>query len=90
VLGQVRVPDRRADLQAAIGHCLDRGEGQPVDVDEPRGGLDVQLHQVEQGGPAGEEPHVRALLRGPRLRGYPDRRRGIFRPYELKGMHVTV
>jgi len=37
--------------------------------------------------PAGEEPHLRSLLRGGRLRGHPDCRRRIVGPYELDGMH---
>ena len=32
-----------------------------------RGRLDVQLHQIDQRRPAGDEPNVRALLRGVRL-----------------------
>ena len=85
--GQIRVPDGGADLQSAIGRRLDRGEGQPADVDEPRRRFDVQLHQVEQGCSAGNKPHVRALLSGFRLRGNVDRGRGVCRPNEFKDMH---
>src|SRR5207247_8556977 len=50
-------------------------------------GFDSPFHQVEQRRPAGDVPHLRALLRCLRLRRRRDRRRRIWRPYELKGFH---
>ena len=62
-------------------------ERQTVDVEELRGRFDVQLHQIEQRRPAGDESHVRALLRGFRPRGSRNRRRGICGANEFKGIH---
>ena len=87
MVGEIGIANGGADLQPAVGRRFDLVERQAVDVEEPRGRLDVQLHQVEQRRPAGEEPHVRALLRGFRLRGRRDRRRGICGPNEFEGMH---
>ena len=49
--------------------------------------LDIELHQVDQRRAAGDEAHVRALLRRLRLRRDGDRRRGIVGPNELEGLH---
>ena len=46
---------QRADPQAAARGLLDLLERQPRDVDQPRGPLDVHLHQVDQIGAAGDE-----------------------------------
>ena len=67
MVGEIRIADGRADLQAAVGRRFDLVERQTVDVEQPRRRFDVQLHQVEQRRAAGDEPHVRALLRGLRL-----------------------
>jgi len=87
MMGQIRVADGGADPKPAVRHRLDRAQRQPVDVDEPRRRLHVQLHQVEQGGATGEEAHVGALLRGLCLRSGPDGRRRIACPGELEGAH---
>ena len=52
---EVAVAHQRADAQAAVGGVLDPVERQTVDVDEVCGRLDLDLHQVEQVGAAGEE-----------------------------------
>ena len=80
VVGELGIANRRTNLQAAIRRRFDLIERQAVDVEHLRRRFDVQLHQVDQRRPAGEEPHVRALLRGLRLRGARDRRRGICGP----------
>ena len=58
--GQVGVAHQRADAQAALRRRLDLVERQAVDVDQVRGRLDLQLHQVEQVGAAGDELARRA------------------------------
>ena len=87
MVGEIRIANRGADLQPAVRRRFDLVERQTVDVEEPRGRFDVQLHQIDQRRPAGEEAHVRALLRGLRLRGRRDRRRGICRPSEFESLH---
>jgi len=63
MVGEVGVANQRADLQAAVGELLHLVERKPVDVDDQLGALDVELHEVEQGGAAGDEANRRALLR---------------------------
>ena len=53
--GEIGVAHQRADAQPALGRRLDRVERQPVHVDEVRRRFDLQLHQVEQVGAAGDE-----------------------------------
>ena len=53
--GDVGVADQGADAQAAIGRLLDLAQRQAADVDQVRRLLDVELHQVEQVGAAGDE-----------------------------------
>jgi hypothetical protein len=53
--GKIAVPYQRADTQAAIRRLLDLVERQAVDIDQARRRLDLQLHQVEQIGPAGDD-----------------------------------
>ena len=52
---EVGIADEGADAEAAIGGVFDFVEGEAVDVDEVRRGLDLQLHEVEQIGAAGDE-----------------------------------
>ena len=87
MVGEIGIANGGADLQPAVGRGFDLVERQAVDVEHPRRRFDVQLHQIDQRRPAGDEPHVRALLRGLRLRGGRDRRRGICGPNEFKGVH---
>ncbi|OSY50702.1 hypothetical protein BG846_03678 [Streptomyces fradiae ATCC 10745 = DSM 40063] len=54
VRGEVAVADGGARAQPAVGQLLDGVERQAGDVDEGVGGLDAQLHQVDQVGAAGE------------------------------------
>jgi len=87
VVREVRVPDRRSDLQPALANRLDLVEPQAIDVDEPRRLFDVQLHQIDQRGATGEEPDVRALLGRLRLGRGGDRLRRILRANELECVH---
>jgi hypothetical protein len=49
------VGDKRADPEPAVGCVLDRGERQFPHVDQMSGSLDLELHQIEQIGAAGDE-----------------------------------
>ena len=55
VMSQVGVAYQRADFQAAVGKLFYLVKRKAIDVNEPAGTLDVQLHQVEQGCSAGDE-----------------------------------
>ena len=66
IRGEIRVAHQRADAQAAVGRRLDLVERQPVHVDEVRGRLDLELHQVEQVGSAGDELGAGDARRGRR------------------------
>ena len=52
-----------ADFQAAIRQPLDAVERKAVDVHHALRRFDVELHQIDQRGAAGEEPDAGALLR---------------------------
>ena len=56
---KVAVSNQRADAQAALRRLFDLVERQPVDVDQHRWRLDLQLHQVEQIGAAGNDFRAR-------------------------------
>ena len=56
MMSQIGVAHQGADAQAAVGKLFDLVERQAIDVDELGGPLDIQLHQVEQGCSAGDEP----------------------------------
>ena len=87
MVGEIRITNGGANLQAAVRRCFDFVERQTVDVDHPRRHFDVQLHQIDQRRAARNEPHIRTLLCGFRLRGSRNRRRGIRRPNEFEGVH---
>ena len=87
MVGEIRISNGGANLQPAVRRCFDLVERQTVDVDQPHRRFDVQLHQIDQRRAAGDEPHVRALLRGFRLRAGRNRRRGICGPNEFEGVH---
>ena len=87
--GQVGVAHQRADPQPAVGQPLDLGQRQVIDVDHLLRLLDVELHQVEQGGAAGDEAHFGALLRGARAGGGADRLAGIGGAGKGKRFHHT-
>ena len=53
--GEIGVAHQRADAQPSLGGRFDLVERQPVDVDQMRWCLDLELHQVEQVGAAGNE-----------------------------------
>jgi hypothetical protein len=74
--GQVGVAHQRTDAQAAVGGAFDLVEAEAVDVDQVRGRLDLQLHQVEQVGAAGNE--ARAGQCGCRVRQPASGRRDAF------------
>jgi hypothetical protein len=57
--GQVAVAHRAADAQPAVGCALDRGVRQARDVDEVRGPLDAQPHEVDQVGATAEVADLR-------------------------------
>ena len=87
MVGEVRVPDRRTDLQPAAGRRFDLVEAEAIDVDQLRGRFDVQLHQIDQRRAAGDESDVRALLRRLRLGRGGDRLGRILRTDEFEAMH---
>ncbi len=86
MVGEIRISNGGPDLQTPLRSGLGLVERQAVDVEDPRGRFDVQLHQIQQSRPAGDESRVRALLRSFRLSGGRDRRRGIRRPGEFEGI----
>ncbi len=53
--GEGAVRDPRADAQAALRGLFDTGERQQADVDEMRRRLDLQLHEIDEVGAAGDE-----------------------------------
>ena len=57
--GEIGVADQRADAQAAVRRRLDLVEAEAVDVDQVRRRLDLELHQIEQVGAAGDELRAR-------------------------------
>ena len=61
-VGEVGVTHERADPDAAVRGLFDPVERKVVDVDDHLWPLDVQLHQVEQRGAAGDEADPGAVL----------------------------
>lgn len=57
--GEVAVGDGRTDAYGAVVGGLDPVEREGTDVDEPGGGLDAVLHQVDEVGAAAEVAGVR-------------------------------
>ena len=53
----------------------------------PHGRLDVELHQIDEGRAAGDEPDVRSLLRRLRLGAGGDRRRRVRGTRVLEAVH---
>jgi len=53
--GEVSIAHERPDPKAAVLGVLDDVEAETVDIDEVRGGLNLELHEVEEIGPAGDE-----------------------------------
>ena len=53
--GEIGVAHQRADAQAALRRRLDLVEAKAVHIDQVRRRLDLELHQVEQVGAAGDE-----------------------------------
>jgi hypothetical protein len=87
VICKIRIANRRADLQAALGRVFDMVEWEAVDIEHTGGRFDVQLHQVDERRTASQEANVCALLRGFRLRRGVDRGCRIGRPDKFEGMH---
>ena len=77
-----RIGGQRADAQPAIIGVLDLRKSHPVDVRQLPGGFDLQLHQVEQIGPAG---YCSGFGFGEHLRRICQRSRAAV----LEGPHVT-
>ena len=88
-MGQIGVAYQRTDLQPAVGQLLHLGQRQVIDVDHLLRRLHVELHQVEQGGAAGDEAHLGALLRGAGVGAGADRLPGIGGADEGKRLHYT-
>jgi len=55
---QVGVANQCADAQAAVGKPLNGVQADPVDVDQLRRPLDVELHKVEERGASSDKAHV--------------------------------
>src|SRR5258708_5530669 len=87
MMGEIGIPNGGSDLQTAVGRGFDLVEGQAVDVEDSRRGLDVQLHEIDQRSTAANEAHVSALLRSLRLGGSCNCRVWISGPNEFEGMH---
>ena len=87
VMRDVRIADQRTDREAAVRRRFDFVERQALDIDEILRLLDVELHQVDQRCPAGDEANVRALLRGFCFSRGGDRLRVVVRPGELERLH---
>ena len=62
--GKIGVADQRADAQAAVRRRLDPVEAEVIDVDQMLRRLDLQLHQIEQIGAAGDEFGALGAQRG--------------------------
>jgi hypothetical protein len=73
--GQIGIAHQGADAQSAIRCRLDLVQAQAVDVDQVRRRLDLEFHEVEQVGAAGDE--ARAWYFHDRCRGF-GRRSGAF------------
>jgi hypothetical protein len=69
VRGQVGVAHQRADAQAALRRGLDLVQRQAVHVDQMLRRFDLQLHQVQQIGAAGDEAAARRAEGGRRRLG---------------------
>src|SRR5271156_612803 len=63
-MSQIGVTNQGTDFQAAVGKFFDLVEWQAIDIHDLGWPLDIQLHEIEQGCSPGDEPHLRALLRG--------------------------
>ncbi len=64
VRGEVGVAHHRADPQSAVVRRLDPVEAEAAHVDQMRRRLDLELHQVEQVGAAGDEARARGAREG--------------------------
>ena len=64
MVGDIGVADEGSDDQATRRARLDVIERETVDVDDLARAFDVELHQVDEGGAAGDEANLRALLGG--------------------------
>ena len=66
---EVGVSHQRTDPQPTFGGALDLVEREAVHVDQMRRRLDLELHQIEQVGAAGDELRTRNPRRGGRSFG---------------------
>src|SRR5437016_10797323 len=90
MIREVGVADCGTDLQPAVWSWLDLVEWQTVNIEDARGSLDVEFHQVHQRGPAANESHVPALLRGSGVGGHRDGCSGVRWSRKFKGFHAGV
>lgn len=72
VCGKIRIADQGADTQTPFPRGFDPVQTQSVDIDEMCRRLDLQLHEVQEIGAAGDEFRAICGGRGPRRRS--DRR----------------
>src|SRR5579884_3817152 len=70
VPGKVAVAHQCTNPQAAIGGGFDAVERKAVDVNDRSRSFHVQLHQVYEGGTAGNKPRLLACNRDGRFRGF--------------------
>ena len=87
MIGQIGVANSSADPQAAVRNGLDLVERQTTYVEHPRRGFDIQFHQINKSGSAGDETHIRTLLRGLRLSGCRDGCSGVGWSRKFKVFH---
>ena len=69
---------------------IDLVEGQPIDVDQSRRGLNLELHQVDQRRAAGDESHICALLRRLCLPCHRDGCGSVLWSEKFEGMHGSL
>jgi hypothetical protein len=74
-------------LQSTVWEVFDFVQRQSIDVDQSRGSLDLEFHQVDEGRPAGDESNVGALLCGLGLGSCICRRSDILGSDKFEGMH---
>ena len=82
--GEIGVAHQRADAQPALGRRFDLVEREAVDVDQMRRRFDLELHQVEQVGAAGDELGALDARGGRRSLG------GRFRALVGEGFHACL
>lgn len=82
---QIRVSDQRSDSQSAVAGGLNCVQRQTCDVHKMRWCFDVQFHQVDERGTAGDESVFRAGI----YRRVLERRVDVSRFYIIKSFQQT-